>query len=65
MDGKAWSYTGHGIWCCSLWAPGSAAMEMSGILHVQSFMRITSFGRTLHMKGALAVLVEKDFLGFG
>ena len=51
-----------GIGCYSRWVPGSVGMAMPGVLLAQSLKSITCFWRTFHMKGALAVLVNKRYL---
>ena len=40
-------------------------MATLGVLLTLSFKSIACFGCTLHMKGPLAVLADKGFIGFG
>ena len=50
-----------GIVCCSRWGPGGAGLAMPGVMIAQSFKGITCFGLALHMKYALASLVDEGF----
>ena len=56
----------HGVtWIVRGWVPGCAGMTTIGVQHAQSFKSKTCFGRTLHMKGVLAVQADKVFYRFG
>ena len=67
MENEACRYTGQlmgGIGCYRRWVPGSLGMARPGdLLLVQTFKSMTPFGRALYMKGALAVMADKRFLG--